>query len=203
MKYTKKWMVVPFEEPTEEKIESKIDSLDKIIKDESISDDDKLGLYRTQFKKIINKEEPMRKNNSDDITNLKDKLEKLELDRLNEINSIKKLEDERNREITSIQNTINDMLENRQFGNNESFYRQPFASTRLSKKRRRLDAINNAPKNLNRVVSKINPKVPEVSSNSYQTSIKSANNIFNWTHDVNNLSNSFNRFNLNDVSMLE
>ncbi len=49
MKYTKKWMVVPFEEPSEEKIETEIDSLDKIIKDESIGDDDKLGLYRIQF----------------------------------------------------------------------------------------------------------------------------------------------------------
>ena len=195
-------MVVPFEEEVQNKIEAKVDNLEKIIQDDTIKDQDKFGMYNSQFKKNIY-QEPSQMNKSDELSELKDKLEKIEKERMNELDSLKKLEDERNKEITSIQNTINDILENCLFGNNESFYRQPFASTRLSQKRRRLDAINNAPKNLNRVVSKINPKVPEVSSNSNQTSIKSANNIFNRTHDVNNLSNSFNRFNLNDVSMLE
>ena len=200
MRYAKKWMVVPFEQQVQDKIETKIDNLDKIIKDDTIDDDDKLGMYSTQFKKIIN-QEPIRINKSEDLTNLKDKLEKIEIERKSDLNSIKKLEDERNKEISSIQNTINDILENRQFGNNESFYRQPFASTRLSQKRRRLDAINNAPKIPNRVISRVN--FPEIISDSNKTSIKSANNVFNWTHDLNNLSNSFNKFNLNDVSMLE
>ena len=91
MRFAKKWMVVPFEEQVQDKIENKNDNLDKIIKDDTIGDEDKLGRYSTQFKNIINQK------------------------------PIKKSEDERNKEISSIQNTINDILENRQFGNNESF----------------------------------------------------------------------------------
>ena len=92
--------------------------MDKIIKDDTIGDEDKLGRYSTQFKNIIN-QKPIKKR--EEITDLKDKLEKMELERISEFNSIKKSEDERNKEISSIQNTINDILENRQFGNNESF----------------------------------------------------------------------------------
>ena len=198
MRFAKKWMVVPFEEQVQDKIENKNDNLDKIIKDDTIGDDDKLGRYSTQFKNIIN-QKPIKK--TEEITDLKDKLEKMELERISEFNSIKKSEDERNKEISSIQNTINDILENREFGNNESFYRQPFASTRLSQKRRRINAVNNAPKITNRVVSRLN--LPEITSDSNKTSIKSANNVYNWIHDLNNLSNSFNKVNLNDVSMLE
>ena len=200
MRYAKKWMVVPFQENNQDKIENKIDKLDKIIRDETIDDDDKLGLYSTQFKKIIN-QEPINLNKSENISELKDKMEKIELERMKDLNSMKKLEEERYKEMTSIQNTINDILENRQFGNNESFYRQPFASTRMSQKRRRLDAINNAPKISNRVISRVNN--PEIITDSNKTTIKSANNVFNWSHHLNNLSNSFNKFNLNDVSMLE
>ena len=78
MRFAKKWMVVPFEEQVQDKIETKIDNLDKIIKDDTIDDDDKLGMYSTQFKKIIN-QEPIRINKSEDLTNLKDKLEKIEI----------------------------------------------------------------------------------------------------------------------------
>ena len=159
-----------------------------------------MGLYSTQFKKIIN-QEPINLNKSENISELKDKMEKIELERMKDLNSMKKLEEERYKEMTSIQNTINDILENRQFGNNESFYRQPFASTRMSQKRRRLDAINNAPKISNRVISRVNN--PEIITDSNKTTIKSANNVFNWSHDLNNLSKSFNKFNLNDVTMLE
>ena len=59
----------------------------------------------------------------------------MQSERISELNLIIISEDERNKEISSIQNTIYDILENREFGNKESFYRQPFASTRLSKKR--------------------------------------------------------------------
>ena len=125
----------------------------------------------------------------------------MQSERISELNLIIISEDERNKEISSIQNTIYDILENREFGNKESFYRQPFASTRLSKKRWRINAVNNAPKITNRIVSRLN--LPEIMSDSNKTSVKSANNVYNCIHDLNNLSNSFNKVNLNDVSMLE
>ena len=54
MRFAKKWMVVPFEEQVQDKIENKNDNLNKIIKDDTIGYEDKLGRYSTQFKNIIN-----------------------------------------------------------------------------------------------------------------------------------------------------
>ena len=83
-------MVVPFEEEVQNKIEKKIDNLEKIIQDETIEDQDKFGMYNSQFKNNINQETSKKNNKGEDLNEDKDKLEKIEKERMNELNSLKK-----------------------------------------------------------------------------------------------------------------
>ena len=81
-------MVVPFEE-VQNKIEKKIDNFEKIIQDERIEDQDKFGMYNSQFKKNIN-QETSQNNKGENLNEIKDKLEKIEKERSNELNLLKK-----------------------------------------------------------------------------------------------------------------
>ena len=52
MKYTKKWMVVPYVE--EEETDKNYSNLEIIIRQNNITDEQKADLYNNNFKKIIN-----------------------------------------------------------------------------------------------------------------------------------------------------
>ena len=123
MKYTKKWIVVPYVEEVENN--SNYSNLEKIVKQDNITEDQKADLYNNTFKKIINqsneKEVNLDNYEENQIEKLKNQFEQIDLDRQKEIDFLKE--------------SVNSLLEKNNT-NNESFYKPPFKSTRIAKKRR-------------------------------------------------------------------
>ena len=216
MKETKKWMVVPYEIKEEENNQKINESkLDTIIKDVNLKDDNKVNDYNNQLKKNLNKivqskeiipnsqsiqSIPQSKSN-DPVQDQSNKSAINETEKEFSINQLKKqietLDKIRKNDILNLQHSLDDLLENREFID-ESLYRQPYASTRLAKKRRRLNKLTDAPK-ISRVVKKISK--PEISSNTYKTSIRTADKILNWDHELSLLGDSLDKFNFDDSKM--
>ena len=116
-------MVVPYVE--EEETDKNYANLEKIIRQNNITDEEKADLYNNNFKKIINqssvKEEKQSHNIDDDqMQKLKLQFEQVDLDRKKEIDFLK--------------DSVNSLMEKNNISN-ESFERPPFKATRLAKKR--------------------------------------------------------------------
>ena len=185
MKYTKKWMVVPYDE--EEETDKNYANLEKIIRQNNITDEQKADLYNNNFKKIINqssvKEEKQSHNIDDDqMQKLKLQFEQVDLDRKKEIDFLK--------------DSVNSLMEKNNISN-ESFERPPFKATRLAKKRR-INADES-------VISKSKFKrnfVPPNAPKKQNNGVKPKKTPVNWVHDemdtdILNLANDISMINMN------
>ena len=215
MKETKKWMVVPYEIQQENEQKINQQKLDTIVKDNNLKDDEKVNIYNNQLKrnlnKIIKKEEkqvsPLTDSHVLEDTNnvpellIENKKGINEPERDFPIAQLKKrietIDNIRKNDILNLQQSLDDLLENREYID-ESLYRQPYASTRLAKKRRRLNKLTDAPK-ISRVVNKISK--PEIKSNPYKTTIKTKDKTLNWDHELSLLGDSLDKFNFDDSKM--
>ena len=186
MKYTKKWMVVPYVE--EEETDKNYSNLEKIIRQNNITDEQKADLYNNNFKKIINQsnvneEKELNNMDEDQIQKLKLQFEQVDLDSKKEIDILK--------------DSINSLLDKNNTSN-ESFYRPTFKSTRIAKKRR----INADESVILKSKFKKNfLNAPKKPNNGIKSKKTDSRNI-NWVHndmdnDIQNLANDISMINMN------
>ena len=184
MRFTKKWMVVPFVEQQDDN--ENFSKLEKIIQSSSITDEEKINSYNNQFKKIINTQ----------TTNNKEKPEDARLEKIKQ--DFEQLDKKRQEEIIALQQSINLIKENKETNflkdkENDSFFRPTAKATRKAKKRR-INADESVV--LGSRYSKHLLKAPHKPN--YGNAVAKSKNNSQWIHDdIHDLSNDISMININ------
>ena len=166
MKYTKKWMVVPYVE--EEETDKNYSNLEKIIRQNNITDEQKADLYNNNFKKIINQSSVKEEKQSTMMD--EDQMQKLKL-------QFEQVDIDRKKEIDFLKDSVNSLMQKNHISN-ESFDRPPFKNTSLAKKRR-INADES-------VISKSKFKknfVPPSAPKKHNNGVRPIKTPINWIHD--------------------
>ena len=159
-------MVVPYVE--EEETDKNYSNLEKIIRQNNITDEQKADLYNNNFKKIINQSSVKEEKQSTMMD--EDQMQKLKL-------QFEQVDIDRKKEIDFLKDSVNSLMQKNNISN-ESFDRPPFKTTRLAKKRR-INADES-------VISKSKFKknfVPPSAPNKHNNGVRPIKTPINWIHD--------------------